>query len=241
MHAFTVYCPGSRAIFPPFSKETSQLVETPCFFQQRCLRHNSLVQVLKGTTIVMPEQRVSYVYHLHQSVVGYFRTSEKGREVVDYFSDPPHFIGLAGFAGMDRKKPVFHLAEARAITPATYCKTKREAVWDLLDDRNARNQIMEMICGTIYFMTTPTPLVSDLAPQIIAILDALARSIGVADPSGKVVIPGITHGDIAAMCKATRPTVSRVLERLEQRGIIEISRRNIVVVKPEALRRKSWS
>ena len=31
------------------------------------------------------------------------------------------------------------------------------------------------------------------------------------------------------------------MEILEQRGIIEIGRRNIVVVKPEALRHKSWS
>ena len=217
------------------------MVETACLFQQCCIRHNSLVQASKGTTIVMPEQRVSYVYHLHQGIVGYFRTSDKGREVVDYFIVPPHFIGLAGFAGMDRRDPVFHLAEARAITPVLYCKTKREAVWDLLDDRKSRSQIMDMICGTVYFMTAPAPLVSDLGPRVIAILDALARSIGVTDPAGNIAIPGITHDDIAAMCKATRPTVSRVLERLEQRGIIVIGRRNIDVMKPLALRHKRWS
>jgi len=217
------------------------VVETACLFQQRCLRQNSVIRAQKGTTIVMPEQRVSYVYHLHEGIVGFFRTSATGREAVDYLIVPPHLIGLAGFAGMDRKESVYHLAEARAITPVTYCKTKREAVWDLLDDRGARSQIMEMICGTVFFLTAPAPLVSDLAPRIITILDALTRSIGTRDPNGRTVIPGITHGDIAAMSKTTRPTVSRVLERLEERGIIQIGRRNIVVVKPEALRHKPWS
>jgi CRP-like cAMP-binding protein len=217
------------------------VLDSACLFQQHCLRHNAVIRAPKGTTIIMPEQRVSYVYHLHEGLVGYYRTSAEGRDAVDHLVVPPHLIGMAGFAGMDRKEPVFHLAEARAITPVVYCKTKREAVWDLLDQRAVRSQIMDLICRTVFILTVPPPLSTDLAPRVLSILDALTRAIGTRDAKGRLVIPGITHEDIAAIAKATRPTVSRALERLQKRGIIEIARRNIVVLQPEALRQKPYA
>ncbi|MDF1555066.1 MAG: Crp/Fnr family transcriptional regulator [Deferrisomatales bacterium] len=191
----------------------------------------------------MPEQRASYIYHLHEGVIGYFLTSPEGREAVTALIVPPFLMGFTGFLGMDSKRRVHHLMEARTITPAVYCKTKREAVWDLMDDRKARAEIMDLLCGTVFSTTrlTRTPIANDLEPIIIDILDALAQSIGVPDEEDRIVIPGITHDDVAVMAKATRPTASRTLEALARRGILDLGRRQIVVLKPEALRRKPWS
>ncbi|MDF1555067.1 MAG: Crp/Fnr family transcriptional regulator [Deferrisomatales bacterium] len=218
-------------------------MNSSCLFQTSCLHANSLITAPKGTTIVMPEQRASSVFHLHEGVVGYFKTSPEGREAVSVLVVPPLLIGFTGFAGMDSNRHVHHISEARAITEVVYCKTKREAVWDLLDDRKARAEIMDLICRSIFFMTrlTRTPIASDVAPIIIDILDALSQSIGVRDMEDRIVIPGITHDDIAAMAKTTRPTASRTLQALERRGILDLGRRQIVVLKPEDLKRKPWA
>jgi CRP-like cAMP-binding protein len=218
-------------------------MDTACIFQRRCLHDNTVISAPKGTTIVMPEQRTSYVYHLHEGVVGYFLTSPEGREAVTVLIVPPYLLGFTGFVGMDSNRRVHHLMEARTITPAVYCRTKREAVWDLLDDRKARAEIMDLLCGTVFCTTrlSRTPIANDIEPIIIDILDALAQAIGVHDEEDRLVIPGITHDDIAAMAKATRPTASRTLEALERRGILDLGRRQIVVLKPEALKRKAWA
>lgn len=218
-------------------------MDTACIFQRRCLHDNSLISAPKGTTIVMPEQRASFVYHLHEGVVGYFMTSPDGREAGSHFIVPPLLIGIAGFAGMGTKRPTHHILEARTITPVVYCKTKREAVWDLMDDREARAEIMELICGTVFFSgrLARTPISSDVEPRIIDILHALTQSIGVRESDERLVISGITHDDIAVLARATRPTASRALEALERRGILDLGRRQIVVLKPEALRRDPWA
>jgi CRP/FNR family transcriptional regulator, cyclic AMP receptor protein len=218
-------------------------METACLFQLRCLSENKVIRAPKGTTILMPEQRTSFVYHVHEGVVGFFRTSLDGREVVEALMVPPLLIGFAGFAGMYSRRHIYHLAEARTITPVVYCKTKREAVWDLMDDREARAQIMDMICGTALLMGRigGSPFASDIAPRILTILDVLGQSVSTRDTEGRIAIPGITHDDIAAMAKVTRPTVSRALEKLQRRGIIELARQRIILLKPEKLRVNPWA
>ena len=190
----------------------------------------------------MPEQRTSYIYHVHEGVVGLFVVSPDGREIVDMLVVPPLLIGFAGFAGMYKKRRIHHLAEARAITPVVYCKTRREAVWDLMDDREARAEIMDLICGTAHLMgrITGSSASSEITSRILTILDVLGSSVSKIDKNGRHVIAGITHNDIAAIAKATRPTVSRALEKLQKKGIIELSRQRIVVLKPEKLRVNNW-
>lgn len=218
-------------------------VESACVFQKHCPRDVSLIRAPKGTTILMAEQRASYVYHLHEGVVGYFQTTADGHEGVAELIVPPCLIGFAGFAGMDGKRRIYHIAEARTITPAVYCRTRREVVWDLMDDREARTQIMDLICGTALIMGRLTgPLfVSDVVVRIVTILDMLTRSVGCRDTNGKILIQGVTHDDVAAMANTTRPTVSRTLERLQRQGILKVERRQIVVIRPDALLRNPWA
>ena len=141
---------------------------------------------------------------------------------------------------MDSKRQIYHLAEARAITSVVYCKTRREAVWDLMDDREARAQIMNLICGTAHLMgrISGSSVISEIAPRILTILDVLTHSVGTLDNDGRYIIAGITHDDIAAMAKVTRPTVSRALEKLQKKGVIELARQRIVVQKPPGLARQ---
>ena len=218
------------------------MIEAACLFQTRCLRDNKVIRAPKGTTIFMPEQRTSYVYHLHEGVVGFFQIDIDGREIVTTLTVPPLLIGFAGFAGMDSKRHILHITEARTVTQVVYCRTQREAVWDLMDDRQARAQIMELICGTALLTgrVSGSAIAGDIEPRILTILDVLGQSVGTHDALGRIVITGITHDDVAAMAKVTRPTMSRALEKLQERGVIKIARRCIVLIKPDVLRLNRW-
>jgi len=211
------------------------LKEEGCLFQQRC--GAEAVTVNRGATIYMPEQRASFVYHLHSGVVGLFDTSPAGLERMPVLVVPPHFIGFASFVGMEGGQRHDHITEARAITSAVYCKSKREAVWALMDDRKARAEIFDMVYGLMLSVGTLTaaPFKHGTVGKVLTLLQNLAERVGEAGPNGQTVIRGVSHDELATMVGSTRPTVTRILGCLEARGLLTTSWRSITVPDPTAL------
>jgi len=212
---------------------------SPCLFQTRCPDDTALIKVPRGKTIFFPEQHAAYVYHLHEGIVGTMVTTISGHEVLSAIIVPPQLIGIAGLVGMYSPRHTLHAGEARAITPVTYCKIRREAVWNLLDDRTIRAQIMDYICGMVFNLCTlkPFPEKTDISKRIHVVLSILARSFGSYESNGKLVLDGITHENIALMTNTTRGTVTRALKRFEQDGFIEVRRRGLIILKPQPLLR----
>jgi CRP-like cAMP-binding protein len=210
---------------------------TPCLFQQLCPNDTVLMKAPRDRAIFMTDQRAAYVYHLHEGVVKCLSLTDEGHEITSVIVVPPQFIGLAGFVGMYGNKYKSHICEARAVTPVTYCRVKREAVWGLLDDRAARSKILDYICATMLHMTVvaTSPLKKDVTNRISYVLKLLAFNIGKYDKDGLLVVHGLSHDDIASLSNTTRPTVTRVLNQMETDGQIRINRRDISFLYPEDL------
>jgi CRP-like cAMP-binding protein len=201
-----------------------------CIFQRLCPDKVVLMTAGRGKTIYMQEQDASFIYHLHEGLVAGVRVTEEGHEITDIIV-PNQFIGLVGFLNMYEARTRTHLGEARAITPVTYCRVRREVVWDLMDDREARARIVHTICsGTLSRgILAASPLKNDVANRIIHILQMLAQSIGTRTDGDFTVIQNISHGDFALVANTTRSTVTRILDKLETIGIIKVNLRQIVV------------
>ena len=100
-----------------------------------------------------------------------------------------------------------------------------------MDDRSLRTEIMDLICGTIFDMTIRS-VASDIGMRVKDnSLHARPEYRRRKQPRA-IVVSGITHEDLACVTRVTRPTVSRVLEQLQEREIIAIGRRNIVERRP---------
>lgn len=211
--------------------------DSPCLFQERCGADTTVVKVRPGATIYLPEQRASFVYHLHSGVVGLFDISSEGQERMPVLVVPPNFIGFAAFAWMDGDRRPEHITQARAITSAVYCKTRREAVWALMDDREARAEIFNLIYSFILTIGTLTaaPFKHSTTARLLTLLHNLAERVGEVDKNGQIVIHGVSHDEIAAMIGTTRPTITRTLSKLKERGLLSTSWRSITVPNPAAL------
>jgi CRP-like cAMP-binding protein len=201
----------------------------PCIYQQMCSDEAVLVNTGKGRTIFAPGQRAEYLFHMHEGVVAIVTTNRQGYERTSMLVVPPQFIGLAGMAAMYVNEHRFYMGEARAITPVTYCKIRKEVMWDLLDNRDLRAQVFNSICSSMLDMSnlTTSPLVEAIPKRIRYILNMLARSIGQKCDSGLTVIKGLSHEDIAMIANTSRSTVTRVLKEMEMAGIITIHNRQI--------------
>jgi len=205
------------------------LGEASCIFQQLCPNDTVLIRAPKGRTIFSRDQYVTFIHHLHEGVVGVINTTKDGHEILNALILPNQFIGVAGFVNMYDSYTTVHLAEARALTDVTYCRIKREAVWELMEVRSARSVIIDSICSMIYNMSTMTanPLKHDVETRILRVLGVLSRGIGKHMRDGWVSVFGITHADIATMANTTRPTANRILNKMRKDGVIEIHRRNM--------------
>jgi CRP/FNR family cyclic AMP-dependent transcriptional regulator len=70
----------------------------------------------------------------------------------------------------------------------------------------------------------------------ILLLD-LARTHGEQDPEGVRLTTGLSQHELAGSVGASREAVARLLKDLRERGIVRTSRRGLVIVRPDQLRR----
>lgn len=212
-------------------------VSEPCIFQRLCPKDTVLVSVSRGTMIFAYDQIVAFVYHLHEGLVAGVRTTREGHLVTDLLM-PDQFIGLMGFMDMYGTRVRTHLGEAKSITPVTYCRVKREVVWDLMEDRQARAEILNTICGQSLSrgLLTASPLKNDVSTRIIRVLQLMEKSIGKPVDGDNTAIQYVSHSDIALVANTTRSTVTRIIDKLEKAGVIKITHKQIVIPNHHSLR-----
>lgn len=205
-------------------------VEGKCVFEKLCPDETMLIQVPKGKIIYAYDQVASYVYHLHSGLVAGVRITRAGHQVTDLFI-PNQFIGLIGFMDMYSDSVRTHLGEARAITPVTYCRIRREVMWKIMDDQQSRATIINMLCNQALSrgLLMSSPLKSDVSTRIIRVMRLLEQSVGRQVGEATIIIEDISHGDIALIANTTRSTVTRTLDKLEKAGILLVSPRKITI------------
>ena len=63
----------------------------------------------------------------------------------------------------------------------------------------------------------------------------LAKRHGVQDAHGTIIDLKITHQELAEMVGTSRETVTRVIARLREEGILEVDHRRMTLLNPQAL------
>ncbi len=97
-------------------------------------------------------------------------------------------------------------------------------------------QIIKVLCARLRQVWQTQSLSSSSADaKIRAGVYQLAKRHGIRDVHGTIIDLKITHQELAEMVGTSRETVTRVLTRLREQGIIEIEQRRIVLLDPKAL------
>jgi CRP-like cAMP-binding protein len=73
--------------------------------------------------------------------------------------------------------------------------------------------------------------------RLAILLLELARTHGTQVPEGLRLTTGLSQHDLAGSVGASREAVARLLKELRERDIVRTSRRSLVIVRPEQLRR----
>ena len=157
--------------------------------------------------------------------------TEDGREIGLSFLMPGDYFGeLSVIDGLPRSATVV------ACEPSMYALLSRPHALELMYNNPlvAERMFKRLAVGIRRASNFRTILgIPQAFPRVYALLDYLSQT----SPGGLVVIERLpTQQEISIMINTSRETVSRALQALIQRGVVEKDMRRLIVRKPEVLR-----
>jgi len=177
----------------------------------------------KGATIFNPSQKGEYFFILKKGKVKIYKTSKGKEQIIRIFEEPTLFGEAASFTGKNFP------AWAEAIENAEVILIPRKGFIELMKkDPEIGMKLMAVMAQRLMYLTGVIESLS-----LKSALSKLASYI-LRKAQGKEEIEFSTN--IAAMeLGLTKETVSRMLSKLKELGIIEKERSKLKVKKPEAL------
>lgn len=156
-----------------------------------------------------------------------------GTRVLVRLAGPGDIIGYADYENSKgRRSKVF---EAQALTKCSIALLTREHVVRLL--RSADPEVMiELFQSLNTFWSVALHwwasfLGLSFQQRLEVVLTDLAQRLGVRDNHGTLIIPELSQADLAEMIASSRPLVSRLLNEMEERGLIERRGKQYVLLK----------
>ena len=172
-------------------------------------------------------------FYLEEGKVRIFRITPIGKEAIVFLRQPGEMFGLAEVLG--EQKRVF---SAQAITPCRAYEIKRKE-FEILLQRHylVARRIIETLGRRVRYLgeQIESLMVSDVPSRLLKLLICLCcHDLSDLKALQKPIsLPvKLTQEQIAAMIGSTQQTVSETLKKLKEDGLIEISGKEITLLKP---------
>jgi CRP/FNR family transcriptional regulator, cyclic AMP receptor protein len=145
-----------------------------------------------------------------------------GGRVLMRLSGPGDIIGYAD--GEDSKGRRSKLFETQALSKCTIALFTRERAVRILRalDPDQSIELYQTLnsfwSSTLHWWTSFLGLPFEQRLEVV--LSDLAQRVGVHDNRGTLIIPELSQADLAEMIASSRPLVSRILNEMEERGLV---------------------
>lgn len=181
-----------------------------------------------GQIIFEPEQSGEVLFFLKQGRVQIYRLNADGKKLIVGDAKPGTFFGEMSLLGQGMSGSF-----AEATRDSLICAMSRADILQLL---RMHPDIAERVIGHLAARLGEAEIrLETLAYQRLEarLASVLLRERDPADGT----VRGRTQQDLADMVGATRESVTRVLNQMAKQGLVELSRRQIRLLQPDALRR----
>ncbi len=196
-------------------------------------------EIRRNETIFLEGDPGNYCYYLEKGSVKIFRATMVGKEPIFWVRKPGDFFGLAEV--IDGKERV---CTAQALTRSIIHEIHRTDFETLLARHHTVSRKVIAVLGRRlrYLCEQIEGLMScDVTSRLSRLLIYLSLNHLVFNDQcpGPISFPlELTQEDIASMTGSCQQTVSETLKKLQQEGIIRVSRKEITIIQPaEMLKR----
>jgi CRP/FNR family cyclic AMP-dependent transcriptional regulator len=186
----------------------------------------------KNQVIFLEEETGSYMYVVLSGKVKVAKAGAAGKESILAIHRTGDFFGeMALLDGKTAPATVSAMEDAKIISLSGADFHKY-----LLHNQKVMLQIIQVLCARLRQVWQTQSLSSSTADARIRMgVYQLAKRHGIRDAHGTIIDLKITHQELAEMVGTSRETVTRVLTKLRERGIIEIDQRRITLIDSKAL------
>lgn len=186
----------------------------------------------KNQVIFLEEETGNYMYLVLSGKVKVAKSGAGGKETILAIHRAGDFFGeMSLLDGKTAPATVSAMEDSKIISVSGTDFHKY-----LLNNQKVMLQIIQVLCARLRQVWQTQSLSSSTADARIRMgVYQLAKKHGIRDAHGTIIDLKITHQELAEMVGTSRETVTRVLTRLREQGIIEIDQRRITLLDPKAL------
>jgi CRP/FNR family cyclic AMP-dependent transcriptional regulator len=190
----------------------------------------------KGQIIFLEEETGNYMYLVLSGKVKVSKAGTGGKETILAIHRTGDFFGeMSLLDGKTAPATVSAMEDSKIISLSGADFHKY-----LLHNEKVLLQIINVLCARLRQVWQTQSLSSSTADARIRMgIYQLAKRHGIRDAHGTIIDLKITHQELAEMVGTSRETVTRVLARLREQGIIEIDQRRMTLLDSEGLLRES--
>jgi CRP/FNR family transcriptional regulator, cyclic AMP receptor protein len=190
----------------------------------------------KGQIIFLEEETGNYMYLVLSGKVKVSKAGTGGKETILAIHRTGDFFGeMSLLDGKTSPATVSAMEDAKIISVSGSDFHKY-----LLHNEKVMLQIINVLCARLRQVWQTQSLSSSTADARIRMgIYQLAKRHGIRDAHGTIIDLKITHQELAEMVGTSRETVTRVLARLKDEGILEIDQRRMTLLDADALLRES--
>ncbi len=181
-----------------------------------------------GKLFYMPEQSGEVLFLLKKGRVQLYRISPSGKKLVVSTLGPGAMFGEMALVGQG-----MHNTFAEAVDECVLCVMSRSDVERLLQEKpDVAFRFLEAIGSRV---TQLEERLEDIAfksipARLVALLLRLAKEQGTPN-----LVTGYTHQDLSEMLGTYRETVTQTLNELKTSGLIDTSRKRVILKNEERL------
>lgn len=209
---------GLHNLFPSFEANLLKEIE----------QEAEIIQYEKGEELMRSGQNIKFTILIKKGLVKIFREDEEGNEIFMYYLEPGQACALSIMCAIqNRTSEIKAIAEKNTEVLAIpvlfveqWMKEYRSWYQFIISTYRARFEDLLNTIDAIAF--------KNMDERIILYLK---KQSGI---SGKKII-SITHAQIASELSTSREVVSRLLKKLEEKGLIKLNRQHIEILNLDGL------
>lgn len=197
------------------------------------LQHIFIMRSYRRNQVVfMEEETGTYMYLVLTGKVKVAKSSSSGRETILAIHKAGDFFGeMSLLDGKTAPATVSAMEDSKIISVSGSDFHKY-----LMHNEKVLLQIINVLCARLRQVWQTQSLSSSKADARIRMgIYELAKRHGIQDAHGTIIDLKITHQELAEMVGTSRETVTRVIARLREEGIIEVDQRRMTLLNPQAL------
>ncbi len=200
---------------------------------RRLAQRTTMRTYARGNVIVRPDDPPETIYLIKEGKVKICRYSATGREQILAILDRGDFFGERALVGARAD------VQCEAFEDTLICILRRWDFEELLQSKpDLALRVMKVLAERLRQAEDAIENLAfrDVPGRLAALLVRLAEAYGEPHGQGRRLALRFTHHDLASMIGATRETVTNVLNRFRDDGLITIEERHIVIREAARLR-----